>query len=464
MRIRSFDGLSIVSYILLAVILAGAHNPLLYITATIAISFLVFMRPIHFIWLMLFDTIANYELNNPSTLIGGINYYHTDIFIFAAAYFLLVRVLGRGSLRFPGRIRAAFFLFLFIVFLGVLNGLVNGVAPRNLMRELSAFGGYLFVPVAASAFRTTRDIKQFARRIAWMGLFLALLGITMRILGIENTTGFPGSAGVSTAIGTQSRAYGLSGGTSFMIASLFLLISSSNSLIRSAYRRASTVFVVFTQVLLLFARSLMVGVASGFAMLALASGTRKAISSIALIVLALLPLYVFSSVFQTNLGSAVSDRYLSVLSTRYGGERAQANITRRTNEFSELWARLNWKERVIGLGMGSRLSITVLDQTEVQVFHNSYANCIQKVGMIGLLIYVLLMFSIVRQAMRLKQNRNVDDELYRLGIGFVATFTALAIWGSGAMGMPMNANLLACVSLGIFIRTVLILRKDQIAS
>lgn len=461
MRNFKVPALTLLSVLLLAGILSGIQSSLLYLAASMSLIFLIHRNPIHFIWLMIFDALAIYELNNPSTIILDINYYHSDIFIVAGLFYLIRKIFSTGLARFPKEIRATFILFVVVVSLGVFNGLINGVAVRNLMRELSSFGRYLAVPIAVTVFKTPSQIKIFAKRISWLGIAMAVLGISMRLLRIENVSGFPGSSGVSTAFGMQSRAYGLSGGTSLMVASLFLLMSSGYSIIKSKFGRVSALILNVSQLLLLFARSLILGVASGFAVLAIVSGAKRAATTFVIVTVSILSLYAFSSLFETDIGSAVSDRYLSIVSTRFGGDRAQANIEWRKNELEELWEALNWTERIIGVGMGSRLSITILDVQEVPVFHNSYANCIQKIGLVGLFAYVIFLFSIIRVAIRLKVIATSDTNLYHLGIAFIATFIALAIWGSGAMGMPLNANLVACLSLGIFIRVVLILRRER---
>jgi len=465
MRRLQLPLLTVLTTVLLGIIMLGlSRSAVLYIITAIAAVLLARTHTIHFLLLMLISGIAYYELGRPYTDAFGFNFYLPDIFIIACIAYLIIVSFGFGIAKPSGTIMTTYKLFLLVFLLGAIHGLINGVELRNLMRDISGFGGYLTIPVALNAFRNEKQIYKFARLIMRIGILMAAIAIIMRVLGIENEIGFPGSGEVGTAFGRFSRAYGLSGGTSFMVAALFLLMSLSGMYLKTHFRDLAAKALIFAQLLLLFARSLFLGIASGFAVLFITSGSRITVSTLLLIVLAFMLIYVVSElIFEIDYIPAIADRYLSIVSERFGDEAALANIQRRENEFIGAWNELSWNERTIGLGVGSRIVVSVGEGKEVSGYHNSYATCIQQIGLIGLFVYMLFLFSTIREAIRVKHLPSTDRQLYGVGVGFLCGFIALAIWGSGAMGMPLNANVLACVSLGMVLRIFLILRKEGLA-
>ena len=453
--------LTVITTLLLSAIMFGLSNSVVvYIFTVIAVVLLAKNHTIHFLLLMLFSRLAYYELGRPSTNALGFNLYIPDIFVLACIVYLISDIFKFGLTKYSNKVMTPYKLFLLVFLFGIIQGMINGVELRNLMRDVSAFGGYFAIPVALNAFRDEMQIHKFTRLIVRIGILMAILGISMRVLGIENLTGFPGSAGVGTAFGRFSRAYGLSGGTSFMVAAIFLLISSSGIILKTYLREVVAIVFTFTQLLLLFARSLFLGITSGFIVLFLTSGSRITVFIIIIILLSFVLIYLVSElVFEIDYMPAVADRYLSIISDKFGDERALANIASRKNEFIAVWNSLSWNERVFGLGVGARILVDSDENTDASGYHNSYATCIQSIGLIGLFAYAIFLFSTIREAIRLKRLASIDRHLYRLGAGFLCVFIALAIWGSGAMGMPLNANVLACVSLGVSLRIFLILRK-----
>ena len=453
--------LTFISTALLSVIMFGiSSSALLYIMTVISIVFLARKNTIHFLILMLFSEIAYIELGQPHTDAFGFNFYVSDIFILSCIVYMIISIFNSGISNYSKSVKISFRFFIFLFFIGVLQGLINGVELRNLMRDISNFGGYMTIPIALNAFKTKLQVKGFSRLIIKIGILMALLGISMRVLGIENLAGFPGSAGVGTSFGRFSRAYGLSGGTSFMVATLFLLVSSYGASFKTHLRELAGIAITFSQILLLFARSLFLGIASGFAVLFLTSGVRSTLLTIFVAILALMVIYIVSELmYEDDYVFAITDRYLSIVSNRFGDEAALANIARRENEFVGVWNSLPWSEKIFGLGIGSRIEVTVGEYQELSSYHNSYATCIKEIGMLGVIAFILFIFATIKEAIRIRRFSGNDRDLYRNAIGFISTFIALAIWGSGTMGMPLNANVLACISLGIALRIFLLIQK-----
>lgn len=449
---------TIISTALLLLVLLGIGGAIMYYIALIVIVYVSVTNTIDFIWLMMLNQLAIYELGNPYTVVLGVSFYHTDIFLVACAVYILRQALSSSRAHFSKQVRNTVIVASTVVFFGVYNGVINGALFKNVMREINYMGPYMLVAVTTNAVKTKEQILRFTSKIVHLGVALSILGIAMRIVGVENLSGFPGSESVGTTGGVVSRAYGLSGATSFMIATLFILLATIKTESRKRLInvtdnvRITSIVLALIQLLLLFARSLFLGVAAGLVALIPVSGSKRMLKILLALLAAVSALYLFSAITRSRITDSIADRYLSVVSTKYGGESAQANIDYRTDEMAEVWESLSWGERIFGMGLGTRLSIEVLARIDVISYHNAYAQAIQKIGIVGLMVYISFILVTYNELLAMKKYIVYSSDLYPIACGFYVTFIALAIWGSGTMGMPLRANVVACVSLGVFFR------------
>jgi hypothetical protein len=388
--------------------------------------------------------------------LAGMNIYAEDVLKLLSIPLIGVAIWQRRSVWPHSRLVMPLVVFLVLAGIEAVVGFFSRYSLRNILRDMSAVLGYAMIWIGYSVVREWRVLHRWVTVFLAIGFLTAVLALGMRVLGIEMPTGFEGSEVAYTAFGTVSRAYGLPGAVGFYIIGVCigvaLVIQSPRS---GGQPRALMLWAVsgtcLLQILLMFGRSLFLGMLSGLALMALAWSSKYRLQLVIAGVAVAFLVLVVAPALEIPYAAEVTNRYLSIVDPEAGGLSAQATFQWRQDEARGVWEALGSWERIVGRGFGARLLVTVVGGVEVESFHNSIAEMLLKVGLVGLAIYAWFVIQAVREAVETMRQpgRPLVKAVY---LALVAAFLGILVWGMGSIGMPFRANLAACLALGMGLR------------
>jgi hypothetical protein len=389
-----------------------------------------------------------------SLTIMGFSIYSLDIItLFGLALVAVMWV--RGLLYLPPRaICLPLFLFVGLCVIWAIWGLVAGYPTRNVFRDVGPVLGYLLVLLGYNAINDDRSFRRWALAFLALGLLTALYALLMRAFGIEAQFGFTGSDTAETAAGVATRAYGFAGATTFYVSAFFLgattLVAMRQPRLSSNLGMIAVTVVTLVQTLLLFGRGLILGLVAGLAtvFLSLSSSARLRLTIAAGAVLVFL-LFV-APIIRLPFAEEIISRYASIINPSSAGISAALNAQARNDELDQVWAKLNAAERIVGRGLGARLPVALQlgSVVVVEVYHNSIADALLKIGLLGLAIYFWLTLSVVLYMTQMVKTTTLSPTLV-WALGLSAAYIALAVAGWGALGMPLRATLAPSLILGM---------------
>ncbi len=395
---------------------------------------------------------------------SGMNVYLTDVLLAMGILYLFITYLKPHKKLYPTLISKPLLAFILLGFLQLILGmLLSGNEIRHSLRDTAAVSGYLMVFVAYTVFSSRKAVNRWVKILLLIGSLTATYAIIMRVMGIQ-ALGFEGSERVGTSLGYVSRAYGLAGATPFIFISFFLcfsmLIQRTQPKHLSFWYRMATI-VSLVQLLLLFGRSVFVGLIGGLMVVGITLRKRTRGKFLAVVALAGLLLFIVAPSLEVPLSDELSDRYLSIIDREAGGLSAQSNIEWRQRELQGIWEALDPLERITGKGLGSRIMVSLFTGVDVEGYHNSFAEILLKMGLIGMLVYAWFIICMMIE-MRRTYAIPILSRYKSIYIGCIAAFISILIWGFGTGGMPLNASIPAAIGLGLGLsaRQLLIRNKE----
>lgn len=384
----------------------------------------------------------------------GFSIYPLDMITMFGIALLVVQWI-RGSLQLPPRtILLPLLTFVSVGVLWAIAGLATGNVMRNVFRDLAPVLGYLIVLVSYNAISNWDVFRRWIYILMALGLFTSIYALLMRALGIETQYGFEGSAVSETAVGIANRAYGFAGATNFYVCAFFLSISWLVILPRTRFADNWNLIVValltLAQMLLLLGRGLILGIVSGLASVWFSTQSTARLRLISIAAAVLFFFLVTAPLFQLPYAEEIISRYGSIIIPGLAGSSAALNVQARNDELGQVWAALDTGGRLIGRGLGTRLPVVLElgSRHIVDVYHNSIADAVLKIGIFGLGIYFWFVSALLVYMTRMGRTQDLTITL-SWATGLAATFIALNVWGWGAIGMPLRSTLTPCLILGM---------------
>ena len=441
-----------------------AGNPYLVVALAAGIGLVAacFRWPSLFIALYFSYALLGSVLPAAQLTLAGMNVYPSD-FLIMLALIVIALVAWQRRLEWP-RSRLVLPLVLFLVLVGFETGagFLRGYALRSILRDVANALGYIMVMVGFNLVRDKRTLGRWAMVLFVAGSLTAAYAIAMRVLGIETVRGFEGSDTANTIYGQVSRSYGLPGAASFYLFAFFIgaaLLAERASLWASSGWTVLGVGTVlcFVQILLLYGRSLFLGVLAGVTLMALTWPASRRVKMAVVGIVAALAVFVVAPQLNVPYTAPMADRYLSIVSRTAGGAAAYDTIRDRQNELRVVWTVSGFWEKIVGFGLGARHLAVYADREEV--YHNAIAETIFRMGVLGVAIFVWFMAQMVRETAETVHWKG-DPSLQAFHLALMASFMATVVWGLGTAGMPFAANATVCAALGMALRARELLRPD----
>jgi hypothetical protein len=436
----------------------SAGNPYFWIALVAGIGLLAacFKWPNLFIALCFsYVAFGGLVLPRTSLMLADMNIYPEDLLKLLALLFIALAACGQ-RLELPNsRLMLPLAFFLGLAIAETFVGIVGGYPLRNIFRDVAGISGYLMVLIGYNVVRDRQALRRWATVLFVAGSLASAYAIAMRLLGIETVTGFEGSATASTIFGPVTRAYGLPGATAFYLVPIFI---GTVFLVQRtplwSKRRGSVlgvgVALCFLEILLLFGRTLFLGMLSGILVLGVAWSASRRVKLIMVGTIITLVVFILAPTLDLPYADEISDRYLSIIFPSSGGWKAQETLQGRQDELQEVWATTNAWEKIVGRGLGVRHLAIYAPREEM--YHNSIAETILKMGVAGVVIYGWFIVQMVLETIKTLR-RKADPWLQALYLALVAYFVATMVWGFGTAGMPFVASTTASILLGMALRS-----------
>lgn len=333
-------------------------------------------------------------------------------------------------------VRLIFFIFLFVILLSyaissfsALPTREKGLADGGLLKALSWAGILL---LACDGVTDRERLVAICRRVVFIASLMALLGLMQMWSGqsLVSTINIPGLAPDSTFDNIQSRAgftraaatasHPLEYATVLSMALPVACVLATRDLGRRGVRRWTPVVLIALAAWLSVSRSALIGLFIGLAVLALGWTRRTRILAVLTATAALIATYFFVP------------GMIGTIRGLFLGLENDSSANSRTNSFAVAWD-IASRGSPVGRGFGTFLP-------EYQILDNQYLGLFLETGIIGALVFILLITAACVCCLTVR--RNVSDELLRnISYAVVAAITSGAVTFGffDALAFPISA-------------------------